>query len=82
MGILDILLKVIDTASELTSNYVERHSNEYYSGYEKGSETASSMSDSELRSELKKIKENGNGADMRNAGKTRAMIDEYQNRNK
>ena len=37
------------------------------------------MSDSELRSELKRAKDNGISG-MRSAGQTRAMMDEYKRR--
>lgn len=77
MGILDFLSKVVDAGER----YVERQSNDYYSGYDSGSSRASSMTDDELRSELNRAKNNC-GAGMRNAGKTRALIDEYKERNK
>ena len=77
MGILDFLLKVVDAGER----YAERQSNDYYSGYDSGRSKASSMSDDELRSELNRARNNG-GAGMKNAGKTRALIDEYKERNK
>lgn len=76
MGFWD---KVYDVASRV-SDVAERNSNEYSSGYEYGSNRASNMSNEELRSSLKRAKENG-VSDWKSAGKTRAMADEYKRRN-
>lgn len=81
MGILDVLLNAASRVADSGANYVEKKTNEYASGYERGRNKASSMSDSELRSELQRAKENGISG-MGNAGKTRAMMDEYQSRKK
>ena len=62
------------------AGYAEHQSNEYCSGYERGSQSASNMSDDELRASLKRVKDNGVSG-MRGAGKTKAMVDEYKKRN-
>ncbi|MBO5047192.1 MAG: hypothetical protein J6D19_02155 [Clostridia bacterium] len=72
MGLIDGLLSII-------FNGLSQKSNEYSSGYDRGSDKASSMSDSELRREIQKARENGISG-MSDAGKTKAMMDEYNNR--
>lgn len=80
MGFFNSLLSKAQEMVDAGERYVERQSDDYYRGYDSGSERASSMSDSELRSQLRSAKENGISG-MNNAGKTRAMLDEYQKRN-
>lgn len=80
MGFFDSLLNKAHEMVDAGERYVERQADDYYRGYDSGSERASSMSDSELRSQLRSAKENGISG-MNNAGKTRAMLDEYQRRN-
>lgn len=72
MGLIDGLLGMI-------FNGVSQKSNEYSSGYDRGSSRASSMSDDELRREIQKARNNGISG-MQDAGKTKAMMDEYNNR--
>ena len=72
MGLIDGLLSII-------FNGVSEKSNEYSSGYSSGYDKASSMSDSELRNEINKARNNGISG-MQDAGKTKAMMDEYNNR--
>ena len=81
MGFFDALRNVASKMSDAGERYVERQTNDYRSGYDIGRDIASSMSDNELRSELKRAKDNGISG-MKNAGKTRAMLDEYKERNK
>lgn len=79
MGFFSALFNFLTGASDAVRRDYERKSSEYSSGYSYGSERASGMSDDELRSELRRAKENGISG-MKNAGKTRAMIDEYKDR--
>ncbi len=72
MGILGSIFRaVLDTA--------ESNSDRYYSGYDKGSQKASGMSDDELRDSLRRKVNNG-VSDWRSAGELKAMKDEYENR--
>ena len=80
MGFFSSLLSAASKVADAGERYVEKQSNDYYSGYDRGRNRASSMSDSELRSELKRAKDNGISG-MRSAGQTRAMLDEYKRRN-
>ena len=81
MGFFDSLLNKAREMADAGERYVERQADDYYRGYDSGSERASSMSDSELRSQLRHAKENGISGGMNGAGKTRAMLDEYNRRN-
>ena len=72
MGLIDGLLGMI-------LNGISKKSNEYSSGYNRGSSKVSSMSDDELRREIQKARNNGISG-MQDAGKTKAMMDEYNSR--
>lgn len=80
MGFFSTLLSMLTKAADNSSRYVRQQSDDYYSGYDRGAQQASKMTDDELKSELRRAKENGVSG-MGNAGKTRAMADEYKNRN-
>lgn len=79
MGFFSALFEFLTGASNAVRNDCERKSADYSAGYSRGAESASSMSDDELRSELRRANQDGISG-MKNAGKTRAMVDEYNNR--
>ncbi len=80
MGFLGSLINALLGAANRVSSDVERKSDAYSSGYDRGANKASNMSDDELRSKLKKAKENGISG-WKSAGQVRAMADEYKSRN-
>ena len=79
MGLLDFLASVASSAANTVAKDMERKSNNFATGYDHGAQRASRMSDAELRSSLKRAKENG-VSDWNSAGKVRAMADEYKRR--
>ena len=79
MGFLSKLGAALNSTANAVARDVERKSSDFNSGYNSGSSRASNMSDDELRSSLKRAHDNGiSGWD--NAGKVRAMADEYKRR--
>ena len=79
MGLFDFLSNVASTAANTVARDMEKKSNNFATGYDHGSERASRMNDDELRSALKRAKENG-VSDWKSAGNVRAMADEYKRR--
>ena len=75
MGLFDVLLNVANAVNDEG----QRRAGRYRDGYESGAARASQMSDAELRASLKRAKENG-FSDLKDAGRVRAMADEYKNR--
>ena len=70
---------LIDGFFSLLAGAIASKANNYSSGYDRGSSRASSMSDDELRREIQKARDNGISG-MQDAGKTKAMMDEYNSR--
>lgn len=81
MGILGSLFNILLGAADTVERGMERNADRFGDGYDRGTQRASQMSDAELRSRLKNAKENG-VSDWGEAGKVRAMADEYKRRNK
>ena len=75
MGFFNSLFNVVLRAKDVA----ERNASSYSSGYNYGSERASRMSNEELSSSINRAKNNGVSG-WSQAGNTRAMIDEYNNR--
>ena len=79
MGLLDILFGALSKTASTVESGMAQNANKFSSGYDYGSKRASNMTDDELRSSLRRAKEDGI-SDWNSAGKVRAMADEYKNR--
>ena len=80
MGLLDFLFRAASTTVSTAGDIMQHQKDSFDSGYDRGANKASRMSDEELSSALKRAQKDGfSGID--DAGRVRAMADEYKRRN-